>query len=314
MTTWGLCATILAPTHDILRFAAHHLEAGAQRLYLYLDAPNLEALAALKAHPKIRVMECDALHWQRLCGRRPRKHQVRQSLNATHAYHRRAEVDWLIHMDVDEFLVCQRLVGDCLADIPASQRLVRIRPMESLVGGAGSYKAFIPNGPRRRLLVEEIYPTYGRYLTGGFLSHLAGKVFLRSGLPDVRLQIHNGFQGDEMIPGPEQHDEIALAHHHADDWDHFAAAFRYRLAKGSYRAELGDPDRTGGLSLHQLLSHLEAEEGDCGLQHFFEEVCTDRPALRARLERHGLYRQADLALAASLARHFPDQASEFASV
>ena len=100
--TWGIASTILAPTRDILQFAAYHLAAGAQRLYIYLDAPNDEAFAHLDAHPKIRVITCDARYWKQRKRDRPDAHQQRQTANATHAYNRRREVDWLIHMDADE--------------------------------------------------------------------------------------------------------------------------------------------------------------------------------------------------------------------
>ena len=96
---WGVASTILAPTRDILAFAAYHLAAGAHRLYIYLDAPNPEAYALLDAHSKVRVITCDAAYWRQRKRVRPETHQVRQTANATHAYNRRPEVDWLIHMD-----------------------------------------------------------------------------------------------------------------------------------------------------------------------------------------------------------------------
>ena len=77
MLRWGLVAKILAPTSDILRFVAYHLEAGAHRLYIYLDDPEADAYAPLKAHPKIRVQKCDDAYWAKVGGKRPTKHQVR---------------------------------------------------------------------------------------------------------------------------------------------------------------------------------------------------------------------------------------------
>lgn len=310
-TRWGLAATILAPTDDIMRFAAYHLEAGARRLYLYLDDENSEAYAALKDHPKVRVTRCDAAHWQKLSGKRPAKHQVRQSLNATHAYGRAADVDWLIHMDVDEFLVSDAPVGETLAALPRSQQIARIRPMEALspprTGAPSAFKAFIPNGPDRMRIVSEIYPTYGPYVKGGFLSHLAGKVFVRTGLPDVRLQIHNAFQNDKIIEGPEQQPGIDLAHLHAKSWEEWLSAYRYRLQKGSYRAELAPnrPRDRGGLSMHELFAMIESEGGEAGLRAFFDEVCADTPALREALAAHGLLREVNLELEAKLPRQFP---------
>lgn len=310
-TRWGVVATIKAPTDDILRFAAYHLEAGAQRICIYLDDENSEAEAALKAHPKVRVTSCDAGHWDKLNhGRRPAKHQVRQTFNATHAYNRRAEVDWLIHMDVDEFLVPDRPIADILGDQPAETVCARIRPMEALAPESGApvhYKAFVPNGPDRLRIVRAVYPTYGDMLKGGFLSHLAGKVFLRTGLPGIRIQIHNAFRNDVEVPTAEGTDGITLAHLHAKAWDHWFAAFRYRLEKGSYRAELGGrrAAEDGKLTVHQMFKMIFDEDGEAGLRLFFDEVCADTPALRARLRQHGLLRRVDLALDASAARHFP---------
>lgn len=306
-TRWGLSATILAPAPEILRFAAYHLEAGAHRLYLYLDAENPEAFAALKAQPKIRVTTCDAAHWRKLAGRRPAKHQVRQSQNATHAYRRADDVDWLIHMDVDEFLVPERPVAEILSALPADQQIARIRPMESLSGDNSHFKAFIPNGPARASTVAEIYPTYGPYIKGGFLSHLAGKVFVRTGLEGIRVQIHNVFQDGEMIDGPEQQPGIALAHLHAKSWEDWLAAYRYRLEKGSYRAELAPnrPRDRGGLSMHELFAMIESEGGAPGLRALFDEVSADTPELRAALKAHGLLRKVDLNLDAIARRHFP---------
>lgn len=307
MTTWGLSATIRAPAAEILRFAAYHLEAGAHRLFLYLDDDNPAAFDALKAHPKVRVTRCDEDHWDRLGMKRPRKHQVRQSANATHAYHRAGDVNWLIHMDVDEFLVSQRSIAEALAACPADQKITRIRPMEALAGDGTAFKAFIPNGPDRANIVHDLYPTYGAYVKGGFLSHLAGKVFVRTGLPDVRVQIHNAFWDDEMLKGPEQHPEIDLAHLHAANWQDWLAAYRFRVSKGSYRAELAPnkPRDKGGLSMHDLLTTIEAQDGEAGLRAFFEELCADTPALRERLAGFGLLKRANLGLKATLSTHFP---------
>ncbi|GLQ26947.1 glycosyltransferase family 2 protein [Sulfitobacter pacificus] len=302
--TWGISATILAPVRDILGFAAYHLEAGAHRIYIYLDDDNRAAYDALKAHPKTRPTLCDADWWK---GKRPKKHQVRQTHNATHTYQRRSEVDWLIHMDVDEFLVADRPIGDILADLPGEDKIARIRPMEQLAGDGTAFKAFVPNGPDRNRVVAALYPTYGSYIKGGFLSHLAGKCFVRSGLDGVRVQIHNAFQHDEMLKGPESTNGIDLAHCHAKSWEDWHAAYRYRLEKGSYRAELAPncPRDKGGLSMHELFQMIEAEGGTAGLQAFFNEVCADTPALRDRLAAHGLLKQAKLDLNTTISKHFP---------
>ena len=308
MTTWGLTATILAPAPEILRFAAYHLEQGAHRLYIYLDDDNAAAYAPLKAHPKVRVQVCDAAHWKRLAGKRPSKHQVRQTLNATHAYNRRVEVDWLIHMDVDEFLVPQSPVADVLDRVPDTVTSARVRPMELLGGSTTAYKAFIPANGARRALVNHIYPTFGAHLKGGYLSHVAGKLFVRTGLDDMYIRIHNAYQAEVMLPDAAELVQSDLAHAHAKSWDGWRAAYAYRVAQGSYRAELkaATKPEKGGMSLHDLFRWLEADQGEAGLRAFYDEVIGDSPDLRARLSAHGLLREVDLGLDAALARHFPD--------
>ncbi|MEW9922128.1 glycosyltransferase family 2 protein [Marimonas sp. MJW-29] len=307
MTTWGLSATIKAPTPDILRFAAYHLEQGAHRLYLYLDDPESDAFNALKLHPEIRPTRCDDGWWN---GKRPKRHQVRQSQNATHAYGRANDIDWLIHMDVDEFLVWDGVSGrvsDKLSDLPTEQMTARIRPMEQLAGEGKHFKAFIPPGPDRTRIVADLYPTYGNFLKGGFLSHLAGKVFVRTGLPSIRVQIHNVFQEGEMLKGPDDTPGITLAHCHAPSWEAWLSAYRFRMEQGSYRPDLGPnrPREQGGMSMHELFRAIEAEGGETALRAFFDEVCADSPGLRGRLARHGLLRHADLDLNTTMKKHFP---------
>ena len=309
MTTWGLIATIKAPTREILDFAAHHIELGAHRLFIFLDAPNPEARAALKAHPKVRVFTCDEAHWRKLGMKRPTKHQARQTGNATHAYRRKGgEVDWLIHMDVDEFLWPDRPVTEILGALSTKTLCARIRPVEALAGDGTLFKGFIPPGPERAATVARLYPRFGEHVKGGFLSHLAGKLFLRTGLGPLTVKIHNVFQGQRMNPGETELDNVLLCHCHAKSWEEWIAAYRYRLAHGSYRAELAParPRDKGGLTLHELLNEIEAAEGEVGLRAFYDEFCADTPARRRALEAEGLLHRCDLQLDAKRRKQFSD--------
>jgi len=304
MTKWGIVATIKAAQIDVLNFAAYHLDQGAHRLYIYLDEPAPDTYDALKAHAKIRVTACDEAYWQKQGGKRPTKHQVRQTRNATHAYHRKAEVDWLAHIDVDEFLWPTKDIANILAGLPTNTLCARLHPIELLADGTHAFKSYIPSGPERAALVEHLYPTYGAYLKGGFLSHVAGKLFVRIGLANISFRIHNVFQGDLMNPGEALLSQIELCHCHATSWNAWISAYRYRLSKGAYRADL-TPAKAGGVTLHELLVTLEAKGGDDALRGFFDEVAADSPNLRARLEAQGLLRACDLDLDSKRSAHFP---------
>jgi Glycosyl transferase family 2 len=308
MIKWGLVATIRAPAKDILNFAAYHLDLGAHRLYLYLDAANPEAFGPLKAHPKIRVITCDDTYWRKSGQPRPAKHQLRQTANATRAYARRAEVDWLIHIDVDEFLWPETTMAQHLEDLGPDIQCARIRPVESLAGDGTVFKGFIPAGRDRAATVERLYPNYGRFMKGGFLSHVAGKLFLRTGLGPLTVRIHNVFNGSEMNPGQTELRQVALCHCHAKNWEDWIAAYRYRLTKGAYREELppAQPREKGGMRVHDLLNHIESTGGEAGLRGFYNEFCADTPESRAALKAENLLRICDLRLAARRRKHFPE--------
>jgi hypothetical protein len=309
--TWGLVATIRAPTEEILRFAAHHLDLGAHRLYIYLDEADADAEAALKAHPKVRLRVCDAGYWSRQQGTRPTKHQVRQTLNATHAYNRRAEVDWLGHIDVDEFLWPETSVAEALAALPDHARTARVRPAEALApdtpdahAPATAFKAIHVDRAERDRSTARLYPDYVAHIDDGFLSHVAGKIFLRTGLPGIEFRIHNARQGEVQNPGPVDLDTVALLHCHAQDWGDWRARFAYRHERGAYRAELGRKGPSG-LTLHEFFAAVLDSEGEDGLRRFHDSLCKATPAHCAALEAEGLLRLHDLDLAAKRARHFP---------
>jgi len=316
MTTtarWSVCATVKAPADDVLRFVAYYLDAGADCIWVFLDNPNPDAYAALEHHPKCRVVTCDIDYWQRIFGRRPKKHQVRQTQNATRTLARAGAVDWLLHADVDEFLEAPHSIATMLGDIPHNAVTARVRPMELLSaetfnGGKMAFKDFVPAGPNRDTIVQQLYPQYGAVVKGGFLSHLAGKVFVRTDHPHMELRIHNAFLDGVKNPHEVTLNDMSLAHLHAPDWASWQAHFDYRLEKGAYRADLApaQPREKGGVTLHEVLSGIVAQSGMTGLRQFFDEVCADTPALRERLEARGLLKIHDLQLDAKLHHHFPD--------
>ncbi|WP_420567044.1 glycosyltransferase family 2 protein [Thalassovita sp.] len=308
---WGIVSTIKAPLRDIQNFCAHHLELGAHRIYLYLDDPDQDGVESLQAHPKLRVRTCSPHYWKRHHGRRPAKHQNRQVANAAHAYARRVEVDWLTHIDVDEFLWPQTPLHKQLGALPGDCLVARVRPSEALANPAPSsvthFKRMSPDRALRELQTTEIYPNFGAHLNGGFLSHVQGKLFYRTGVDGLKAKIHNVFVGDDSNPGQRELPETELLHMHAKSWPDFLAAFRYRLQSGSYRSEL--KAQQGGMTMHQLFSSIFEQKGEEGLREFYDEVCTASPDLLARLRTHGLLSSHQMALEQACVLHFshPDQ-------
>ncbi|SDY07111.1 glycosyltransferase family 2 protein [Citreimonas salinaria] len=315
MTRWGLVATIRAAPDAMLDFAAWHLAQGAARLMIYLDDPDGHpAPPPLIAHPAITVTACDDAWWQAR-GFRPKKHQVRQCANANHALAAASDLDWLGHVDVDEFLLpvpdAPPLAAQ-LAALPRDALCARVRPVEALAPAPGAdpqvaaFKALHPDRPARDRAARACFPRWGQHLAGGFLSHVAGKVFVRPHAGAWDLRIHNAFLGESQNPGEVKLASTELGHFHASSWPHFRDALTFRLDRGSYRADLRPPMRRNGAPrLHDLLGDLRDAEGEAGLRAFFDEVCTATPALCDRLEDHGLLRRHRMDLSALHALHFP---------
>lgn len=310
---WGLVTTIKAPLDTIERFAAHHLDQGAGHLYLYLDDPTPGVAKALNAHPQITATNCDADYWQAL-GERPDKHQVRQIRNAQNANRSHPDLDWLAHIDVDEFLMPRdgTPIADTLATLPDDAFCARVRPVESLAPGDGTapgetaFKSFHIDARARTEAGARIYPEWGRYLPAGMLSHVAGKLFFRTGRPGLRIRIHNLTLAGQDNPGEVALPQIDLCHMHAPTWDRFLASYRYRLTQGAYRADLGPHSKLGdAVSHHALFSTIEADGGERALRAFYDEVCLGSRALCDRLEAEGLMRRYRLNLDALRARYFP---------
>ena len=288
--TWGVVCTTNAPLAEVARFVAHHLEIGARHVYLYLDAPDPDVSALLKDHPKVTLTLCDTAYWKKMGKNRPEAHQLRQTFNATQALKRAHEhVHWLGHIDVDEFILSARKLSTVLKTVPDDMAGARLYPAEAL---AASKAGDMPRHFKLRTTadgvptsaVTDIYPTFGCYVRGGFLSHLAGKVFARTGLGNVRLAIHRLRLKGEDVLNTATLEDAYVGHLHAPDWDSFIEKLNFRQTQGSYRVKSDDALKNIG----HLLRYLRDEEGEEGLRLFFSEVCEDSPELRARLKKHGL--------------------------
>lgn len=316
MSRWGIVATIKAPAREILDFVAYHLDLGAEHIFIYLDNQNPRAQQALEAHPRVTVTRTDGDYWAALGRKKPERHQPRQTANASHAYRNATGLEWLAHIDVDEFLCPSRPVSTLLSGLPDDIRCARVRPAEALASDgidgldpdATYCKAWMPGGDSRIGLEKDLYPNFGGYLRGGFVSHFVGKIFIRTGLGPVDFRIHRGMIAKQEIGPRMVMDGIELCHRHISGWDAWQKILDYRMTRGSYRSEL-KPTRKpelGGLSLHELFTFLLAEGGETALRGFYTEVCQARPELLDKLADNGLLRVFHLDLDSKRGKQFPD--------
>lgn len=314
---WGIVSTIKADAKEILNFAAYHLDLGAEHLFIFLDNDNPRAEEALADHPKITVISTNDDYWAARDKKRPVKHQVRQSSNATYAYRLVGQkLDWLLHIDVDEFLCPPRPVADLLGALADDVVCARVRPAEALAKDgmqgldpdATYCKTWIPADLGRREIELELYPNFGGFLRHGFVSHFVGKIFVRTGIKNLKFRIHKGMVGDQEIEPRAVLDGTDLCHLHITGWESWQKIIEFRRTRGSYRRNLKSSrsPEAGGMSLHDLLNFLTEDGGTDGLRDFFNEVCLARPDLLKTLEKRGLLRIFHLDVDAKQKRHFPN--------
>lgn len=220
---WGICTTARAGPAALRAFIGHHLAIGASHIWLHLDDPDDPV--ALRPHPDVTVIRCDARWWGPY---RPDRHQNRQARNMQRLY-ARAPLPWIAHLDVDEFIHPLRPVAEVLA--AAAPPLVPMRPWEALAGPAPDFRAPL----RRRWLMRRV--AFGRHaqtLQRGALSHHVGKSFFRTGVPGLEPRLHGGLLNGERIKGIPFHADLPLLHFHADDRADWLARLPFRLARGAY--------------------------------------------------------------------------------
>ena len=300
--SWGVVATVKADTRAIARFIAWHLDIGAKSVAIYLDAPDEKQIEALR-HPNVKLVACDDAHWGKRRFR-PDQHQLRQVRNATEEW-RKTQHEWLAHIDVDEFLMPPHPMAEILSNIPISCAVLQVPPVEQLAGAKGElFKRTATYAGLKKNALREVYPTFGHYLRGGFLSHLEGKVLLRaSGRPraaKVRLGIHMAYWQGEKISNRITLPDLPLGHAHAPDWETFKKHLAFRREKGSYRNKIGEK-----FLLAELLDFLDQENGEDGFKLLFDEAALATPDLIDRLGKRNMLLKYPLDLDGALRRWYP---------
>lgn len=193
-TRWGIVTTAKEVPDLLLAFAAHHVSIGASRIYLYLDDPDPALARRLSAIPEVEVTLCDDTYWQMIRGKRPSAQENRQVENAMDAY-ARTDVDWLIHIDADEFINPRADIKRELSFVPDEFHFVELEMRE---------RVYTPENPptsvfsgmfrvplnRRARAARAVFGDMAPFTTRGFSGHCAGKSFVRVGLEHLLMGIH----------------------------------------------------------------------------------------------------------------------------
>ncbi len=281
---WGIVATVAEPAPLVLAFVAHHLTLGASEIHIYLDEPNDPVGDALEWLPPVRVTRCDKSYWQAVAPRRPRRHNNRQSINATHAQSV-CNLDYLLSCDADEFLRPSSRVDDQIAEIPEwatwtkvfnlERTMVRGAPQQSIFDGA--FKVHYQGREDTQLRTSDLMPI-------GFTGHAAGKPMVRTKI-GMNIGIHvprYGHIKDRVVPPHYPADQIELIHFDGLTPLHWAGKFIRQAAKTPDRLEQLPPFR-----IAQWRKIAASLHDDQALRTLYDEVNAYDEGELTRLEDEG---------------------------
>lgn len=293
MASWSIVSTMKAPEDKVLAFVAHHLSLGADHLWLYFDDPEQPIPALLKEHQRVTITRCDAEHWLHACNRRPPQHQNRQTQNARLTYRERVTTDWIVHIDVDEFILPSRPVSSILDTMPAETIALKLEPFEAMhdpllpddIYTAREFRGALRHEfwPRRRAALGP----YRKVIRDGMLSHSVGKMMYRTGVPGLVPKLHAVLVNKEFVRTPDWQPEMKLLHFHAQDKAGWLMAVPFRMTKGAYQFR---PE------LQAFLAEATAEEID----KFYRRTQILPVDLRDQLVQEGRVIIADLGLRAKV--------------
>lgn len=288
MARWGIVSTVKAPQEQLLAFIAHHLALGAARIWIYFDDPADAAIATVARLPRVKAVRCTGFYWALRGGRPPKLHN-RQIANAIHAQ-RRCRLDWLGHIDTDEFIHADRPVAEILAEMPVGVPNLLMEPFEAIhdpdlpddIFTAHHFRAAL--GPSHPDLHAAVFGPVADVVAKGNLSHTIGKSFCRIGVPGVKIGLHEVFK-DRKPLRTTFHPGLRILHFHAQDPVAWRSILPFRLAGGAYHFDAET----------RLRSYL-ADASDEAISAFYAQTMTLTPQKIALLQEHGRLVTADLGL------------------
>jgi hypothetical protein len=198
---------------NVRQFVSRNLAAGADHMFIFLDAPAPDVRNYLEGIDVVTVVPTDGPYWH---GRRPRNLNIRQLTNANVVNYLLSPfeaVRWLVHIDGDESLDIDR---DALLSSDAP--VARLSVLESVSqpywdGPVNRFKRMPTPDELARLTRLGVIPSPHRHEY--FHGHHLGKVGMRPNL-DLRLGIHDAWTRDCQRVKPQHSSEWHVLHY--DCW------------------------------------------------------------------------------------------------
>ena len=309
--TWSIVTTCAEPRALMDAFVAHHLEQGAEQIFLCFDDPNDLSLDRLSKVPRVTCIKCDEKHWSRLSAKvgRPKGHRRRQTLNAEFVSNRLCKTDWITHIDADEFLLPrnENSIVSLLAAVPDHIDAMRILPAErafkdyyapGVISLDGIYK-LKPDGARNEW-GRKIYGDLGELFPNGFQGHEVGKSFKRSRNKNARLNIHFvRHNGENIEESKVKQSDGVLLHLFPASFEDWCYKFERRIFDVEYFNDMPKRARRK----YGIYGEVLSRNGRMGLSKLFDRLCVMKSDMEIILESPDMFIEPNINLKEIVSKH-----------
>ncbi len=282
--TWGVVMTVREPAQLVIANVHYHLGQGASVVHVFLDDPSDPVGEHLQGVAGCKVYRCDEAHWDVVNqGRRPERQTRRQSLNANHVY-QKGGLDWLVHLDADEFLFQKRPLIEELEYAPRTPGYLGFQVRERAFFDGNQDSLFdgafrVPFTGRGAMLVP-LYGELGPFLAHGVAGHAAGKSCVPMGR-ELRMGVHG--------PRTKKGKKLAPLHSTSTVLLHFDGLTPLHWILKMLRYAVGNPARLVGLHRIAQLTFMEEECAGLGeIREFHDMLKAVDDAQSARMSALGL--------------------------
>lgn len=177
--------TLRAPQQETIDFVNYHLNMGIDHMYLFFDDSLDCSLEKVKGK-RTTCISCDADHWKSVGCKADDNIEKRQRKNANLALNwaRKAEFDWISHIDSDELIYTDRPIKKILSELSVNIAYLKL-PTKEAVPECLNYTR-----PYQEITLFKSLPSLecqfysnkhnGAYFDGEFFrGHIVGKSIVR---------------------------------------------------------------------------------------------------------------------------------------
>ncbi len=298
--SWSICATVLEPTALVVSFASYYLSIGAKEVFIFLDAPQPQTQALLEGMPGVRVQLCDADYWKNVRGTKRSTNLVKRQIQNVYQAYRTSEADWLLHADVDEYIISDLPVERILKATPETVDFIRVPNLER-VHVKGKARKTIFDGAFRKPVPAKVSTLGGGLVNPdhplaaiaprGVSGHVSGKSFVRTGrniVPGVHAARSPGKVKEKLVEWGAQN--IQLLHFDGITKVHWCAKYLMIMAhRTGFDKKILGADRVA-----QLNYLRRQEDPRLALSDMHDDLKTSPREHLARLSDLGLCKEIDM--------------------